>query len=46
MMSEAKYKAKYNTSGKGLKVLTPKQMLQPLPIALVQVQAVITHKIY
>ena len=39
MMSETKYKAKNNTSGKGRKVLTPKQMLQRLPIALAQVQA-------
>ena len=37
MMSEAKYSA---TKGKGLKILTPKQMLQRLPIALAQ-QAVI-----
>ena len=27
------------TKGKGLKILTPKQMLQKLPIALAQVQA-------
>ena len=33
--SEAKYKAKYG----GLKILTPKQMLQRLPIALAQVKA-------
>ena len=39
MLPEAKYKAKNKTSGKGLKVLTPKQMLQRLPIALVQVKA-------
>ena len=39
MMSEAKYKAKKKTSGKGLKILTPKQMLQRLPIALAQVKA-------
>ena len=39
MMSEAKCKAKQNeTKGKGLKILTPKQMLQRLPIALVQVK--------
>ena len=31
MLSEAKYKAKH---GKGLKILTPKQMLQRLPIAI------------
>ena len=36
MMSEAKYRA---TKGTGLKVLTPKQMLQRLPIALAQVKA-------
>ena len=41
MMSEAKTKSKQNntTEGKGLKVLTPKQMLQRLPIALAQVKA-------
>ena len=38
--SEAIYKSKQNeTKGKGLKILTPKQMLQRLPIALVQVKA-------
>ena len=37
MMSEAKFKAK--TKGTGLKILTPKQMLQRLPIALAQVKA-------
>ena len=36
IMSEAKYRA---TKGTGLKVLTPKQMLQRLPIALAQVKA-------
>ena len=36
MMSEAKYKA---TKGTELKILTPKQMLQRLPIALAQVKA-------
>ena len=35
MMSEAKYRA---TKGTGLKILTPKQMLQRLPIALAQVK--------
>ena len=40
MMSEAKYKA---TKGIGLKILTPKQILQRLPIALAQV---IIQKIY
>ena len=33
IVSEATHKAKY---GKGLKILTPKQMLQRLPIALSQ----------
>ena len=37
--SEAFYKSKQNeTEGKGLKILTPKQMLQRLPIALAQVK--------
>ena len=36
MMSEAKYKA---TKGTELKISTPKQMLQRLPIALAQVKA-------
>ena len=36
MMSEAETKANI---GKGLKILTPKQMLQRLPIALAQVKA-------
>ena len=36
MMSEAKTKA---SKGTGLKILTPKQMLQRLPIALAQVKA-------
>ena len=41
MMSEAKYKQKQNkTEGTGLKILTPKQMLQRLPRALAQVKAV------
>ena len=35
MMSEAKAKT---TNGKGLKILTPKQILQTLPIALAQVK--------
>ena len=35
IMSEAKYRA---TKGKGLKILTPKQMLQRLPIAFAQVK--------
>ena len=36
MMSEAKYRA---IKGTGLKILTPKQMLQRLPIALTQVKS-------
>ena len=36
MLSESKYKSKY---GRDLKILTPKQMLQRLPIALAQVKA-------
>ena len=36
MMSEAKYRA---TMGKGLKILTPKQMFQRLPIAIAQIKA-------
>ena len=36
LLSEAKYKAKYE---RGLKMLTPKQELQRLPIALAQVKA-------
>ena len=40
MVSNANYDAKQNgTKGKGLKILTPKQMLQRLPIALAQVRA-------
>ena len=38
--SEVIYKSKQNkTEGKGLKILTPKQVLQRLPIALPQVKA-------
>ena len=36
MISEAKHK---ETKGIGLKLLTPKQMIQRLPIALAQVKA-------
>ena len=36
MLYEAKYKVKH---GKGLKILTPKQILQRLSIALAQVKA-------
>ena len=40
MLSDANYNAKQNkTEGKGLKTLTPKQMLQRLPIALAQAKA-------
>ena len=40
MLFNANYDAKQNeTKGKGLKILTPKQMLQRLPIALAQVKA-------
>ena len=40
MMSETKYKAKQNeTKGVGLKILTPKQVLQRLPIAFAHVKA-------
>ena len=41
LLSEAKYKAKY---GRDLKIITPKQMLQRLPIALAQVKAGNTSK--
>ena len=37
MLSDAGYKAKQD--GAGLKILTPKQMLQRLPVALAQVKA-------
>ena len=37
MLSDAKYDGKQN-EGKGLKILTPKQMLQRLSIALAQVK--------
>ena len=36
MISEANYKTVH---GEGLKILTPKQMLQKLPISLAQVKA-------
>ena len=40
MLSDANYNAKQNeTEGKGLKILTSKQMLQRLSIALAQVKA-------
>ena len=40
MLSDANYNARKNeTEVKGLKILTPKQMLQRLPIAPAQVKA-------
>ena len=40
MLFDANYRAKQNeTKRTGLKILTPKQMLQRLPIALAQVKA-------
>ena len=40
MVLDPAYKSKENeTKGKGLKILTPKQILQRLPIALAQVKA-------
>ena len=41
IVSKAKYKAKY---GEGLKILTPKQILQRLPIALVPVKTANTSE--
>ena len=39
-MLDSNYKAKQDeTKGTGLKILTPKQLFQRLPIALVQVKA-------
>ena len=39
LLSDANYNAKKNeTGGKGFKILTPKQMLERLPIALAQVK--------
>ena len=38
MILEAKKMAAENQEGAGLKILTPKQMLQRLPIALAQVK--------
>ena len=43
MISEGKNQV---TTGTGLKLRTPKQMLQRLPAALAQAKEVITHKIY
>ena len=40
MLSDVNYDARQNkTEGTGLKILTPKQMLQRLPIVLAQVKA-------
>ena len=40
VLSDANYDARKNkTDGKGLKILTPKQMLQRLPIAIAQLEA-------
>ena len=40
MIIDAGYKAQQNkTTGTGVKILSPKQMLQRLPIALKQVKA-------
>ena len=40
MLSDANYDSKNSeTKGKGFKILTPKQILQRLPIALAQVKA-------
>ena len=40
MLSDANYDARKNKiEGKGLEILTPKQMLQKLPIALTQIKA-------
>ena len=39
MESEAKNKAKNKTSGKKLKIITPKQLFQRSPMALAQVKA-------
>ena len=39
-ISDSNYNSKQNeTNGKGLKILTPKQMLQRLPIALAEVKS-------
>ena len=40
MVLDATYKSKQNeTQGKGVKILTPKQMIQILPIALAHIKA-------
>ena len=47
-LSDANYDAKHDKKkeGKGLKILTPKQMLQRLPTALAQVKQAIIQKVY
>ena len=46
MMPEAKNKATKATTGTGVKILTPKQMLQRLPMAFAQVKLEKTQKSY
>ena len=47
MVLNAAYKSKENeTKGTGLKILTPKQILQRLPIALAQVKAGNNSEVY
>ena len=46
MILEAKKKAAEEQGGTGLEILTPKQMVQRLPIALAQVKQVIIQKVY
>ena len=47
MMLDSNYKTKQDaTKGTGLKILTPKQMLQRLSVALAQVKQVIIQKVY
>ena len=46
MILEAKRLAKEEQEGKGLKILTPNQMLKRLPIALAQVKAGNNHQKY
>ena len=46
MILEAKKKAAEEQGGTGLKILTSKQMIQRLPIALAQVKQVIIQKVY
>ena len=43
MVSKGKHEA---TKGKGLKILTPKKILQKLPIVFEEVKAGTVHKIY